>query len=60
VKLMTDASEAKSWRGSTLRHEPDPNAQARYRELLALRREVYSGVKSVFPALARFRAPEDD
>lgn len=60
VKLLSDANEAKGWRGSTLRHEPDPTAQARYRELLGLRREVYSGVKSVFPALARFRGPADD
>lgn len=60
VKLLNDANEAKSWRGSTLRHEPDPASQSRYRELLALRREVYSGVKSVFPALAKFRAPDTD
>lgn len=56
--LLKDASEARSWRGSTLRHEPSPAAHARYRELLGLRREVYSGVKSVFPALARFRTPD--
>ena len=60
VKLLSDANEAKSWRGSTLRHEPDPVAGARYRELLALRREVYDGVKTVFPRLAKFRQADDD
>ena len=55
--LLADASEARTWRGSTLRHEPNPIAHARYRELLGLRREVYSSVKSAFPALARFRTP---
>jgi xylulokinase len=60
AKLMTDANEARAWRGSTLRHEPNPVAQARYRDLLALRREVYTGVKHVFPSLSRFRTEGAD
>ena len=53
--LLSDASEARSWRGSTLRHEPDPRAHSRYRDLLALRRQVYAGMKGVFPELTRLR-----
>ena len=38
----------------------DPEYGARYRELLSVRRDVYSGVKDIFPKLARFRSPDDD
>jgi xylulokinase len=49
------ASDARTWRGSSVRHDPDKKAHARYRELLRLRREAYAGLKSVFGSLAAYR-----
>lgn len=49
---LASASEARAWRGSSVDHEPDPRAHARYRELLALRREAYAGLKDVYARLA--------
>ncbi|MDB4941078.1 MAG: Xylulose kinase, partial [Labilithrix sp.] len=39
------------WRGEVVRHEPDPSAHARYRELLALRRASYAGLREVYAGL---------
>lgn len=49
---LSSASDARAWRGEQIRHEPDAAAHARYRELLALRRESYDGLKGVFAKLA--------
>ena len=48
---LSSASDARAWRGEQIRHEPDAAAHARYRELLALRRESYEGLKGVFAKL---------
>ncbi|MBX3202238.1 MAG: hypothetical protein KF894_29175 [Labilithrix sp.] len=48
-------TDARAWRGSSVRHEPDARAHARYRELLALRREAYAGLRPVFAGLAATR-----
>jgi sugar (pentulose or hexulose) kinase len=53
-------NEARSWRGSVVRHEPRPKNTARYRELLALRREAYRGLRPVFSGLAPLRATPDE
>lgn len=50
--VLRSPNEARSWRGSSLRHEPNGEIHRRYRELLALRREAYAGLKSVFAGLA--------
>jgi len=50
---IASASAARQWRGPTVRHTPDAAAHARYRELLTLRREAYSGLKPVFAGLLR-------
>jgi xylulokinase len=47
--------EARSWRGSAVRHEPHAPSHERYRELLALRREAYAGLKPVFAGLSKHR-----
>ena len=49
------ASDARAWRGSTVTHEPNAQAHQRYRELLALRRQAYAGLKPVFAGLATHR-----
>ncbi|HVH47514.1 MAG TPA: FGGY family carbohydrate kinase [Labilithrix sp.] len=48
-------SDARTWRGSAVRHEPNPKAHERYRALLALRRQAYEGLKPVFAGLAGHR-----
>lgn len=48
-------ADARAWRGASVRHEPDPRAHARYRELLALRRGAYAGLRPVFAGLAALR-----
>jgi xylulokinase len=53
--VLGRAEDAKAWRGPLVRHEPDPAAHARYRELLGLRREAYAGLKGVFAQLAARR-----
>lgn len=50
---LKSADDARAWRGEQVRHEPDVNAHARYREMLALRRETYQGLKGVFARLSR-------
>jgi xylulokinase len=50
------ATDAKAWRGSVLSHEPDLAVHRRYRELLALRRQAYAGLRPVFSGLGRLRA----
>lgn len=50
---LSSAEDARSWRGEQVRHEPDAAAHARYRELLALRRESYEGLKGVFARISR-------
>ncbi len=52
---LASASDARKWRGSSVRHDPDPRAHDRYRELLALRRQTYAGLKPVFAGLAAYR-----
>jgi xylulokinase len=52
---MKSAKDALAWRGSSVKHEPNPNAHARYRELLGLRRESYAGLKRVFGELSKHR-----
>ncbi len=51
VGVFGDAWAARAWRGATVRHVPDPAATARYRERLAVRREIYAGLRGVFPKL---------
>lgn len=51
VGVFRDAGAAKAWRGVTLRHEPDAEATASYRERLAARREIYAGLRGIFPKL---------
>ncbi len=58
VGLLEDASEARAWRGETIRHEPNAVAHAIYRERLAIRRQVYEGLKGAFGELARSRTEE--
>ena len=53
--LLGSVDDARSWRGAMVRHEPDLAAHARYRELLALRRQAYEGLRDVFLGLAAFR-----
>jgi xylulokinase len=53
--VLGSADDARAWRGVVVRHEPDMAAHARYRELLALRRETYTGLKSVYAGLAAMR-----
>ena len=54
--VLGSVDDARSWRGETIRHEPDLAAHARYRELLGLRREAYAGLRGVFSGLGSFRA----
>lgn len=49
---LRSATEARSWQGPLVHHAPTPAAHARYRELLALRREAYAGLRPVFAGLA--------
>lgn len=51
IGALATAADARRWRGSTIRHEPDPTAHARYRELLALRRQAYESLRPVFAGL---------
>jgi xylulokinase len=53
--VLGSAEDARAWRGAVVTHEPDAAAHARYRELLALRREAYAGLKSVYAGLAAMR-----
>jgi xylulokinase len=52
---LRSVKDARTWRGSSVRHEPDAKAHARYRELLGLRRQAYAGLKPVFAGLAALR-----
>jgi xylulokinase len=52
---LRSANDARTWRGSSVRHEPNTNAHQRYRELLVLRRQAYAGLKPVFAGLAKHR-----
>ena len=54
--VLGSIADARAWRGEVVRHEPNQAAHARYRELLALRREAYAGLRGVFVGLAAFRA----
>jgi len=53
--VLGSVEDARSWRGEMVRHEPDLAANATYRELLALRREAYTGLKDVFLGLGALR-----
>jgi len=55
IGALRSANDARTWRGSSVRHDPDLRAHARYRELLALRRQAYAGLKPVFKGLAQHR-----
>lgn len=52
VGMFRDATVARAWRGPTVRHEPDPAATARYRAHLAIRREIYAGLRAPFAKLS--------
>ena len=52
---VRSASDARTWRGSTVKHAPDPKAHERYRALLPLRRQAYAGLEPVFADLASHR-----
>jgi xylulokinase len=49
---LASASDARSWRDASVRHEPDARNHERYRALLELRRQAYTGLKPVFFGLA--------
>jgi xylulokinase len=49
---LASPAEARSWRGEVVRHEPASDATRRYRELLAVRRDVYAGLRGAFARLA--------
>lgn len=51
--VLADPNVSKEWRGALVRQHPDPAKTARYRELLAIRRRAYEGLRDVFPALSR-------
>lgn len=53
--VLGKAEDARAWRGELVSHVPNAPAHARYRELLALRRETYSGLRDVFAGLAALR-----
>lgn len=53
--VLATAADAREWRQTPTRHEPDPKAHARYRELLEIRREAYGGLRGVFGKLAGVR-----
>lgn len=53
--VIATADDARAWRGDLVRHEPNQAAHARYRDLLALRRAAYAGLKGVFSGLAALR-----
>ncbi len=53
--VLAEASDARAWRGETVRHLPDPSAHARYRALLDVRRASYAGLKGTFASLAQMR-----
>ena len=54
--VLGTADDARAWRGEMVRHEPDPVAHGRYRELLGLRRDAYAGLRGVFLGLGSLRA----
>ena len=54
--VLGSAEDARAWRGALVRHEPDLAAHARYRELLVLRRDAYTGLRGVFAGLAALRS----
>ena len=49
--VLRSAEEARSWRGSSILHQPDLARTRRYRELLAIRREAYRGLEPVYGQL---------
>ena len=55
IGALRSASDARTWRGSSVKHDPNMKAHERYRELLTLRRQAYTGLKPVFKGLARHR-----
>jgi xylulokinase len=52
LKSITDA---RTWRGSSVKHDPNPKAHERYRDLLKLRRDSYAGLKPIFQGLSKHR-----
>ena len=53
--VFAKPGDARGWRGALLNHEPNAAAHARYRELLALRRAAYAGLRGVYEGLAALR-----
>ncbi len=53
VGLIEGPEAARAWRGPVVEHVPDLARTARFRELLAWRREAYAGLRGVFHALGR-------
>lgn len=52
---LRSPEEARAWRRSSVKHEPDSRAHERYRERLVLRREAYAGLRPVFAGLTERR-----
>lgn len=55
IGVLKSISDLRSWRGSAVKHDPNPHAHARYRDLLHVRRASYEGLKPIFHSLARHR-----
>lgn len=51
--VFTSADASRAFRGETLHHVPSPSATARYRELLAIRRQTYRALRPTFDSLKR-------
>jgi xylulokinase len=55
IGVLESAADAKKWRGKVVRHSPNAEAHARYRELLPVRRALYESLKPTQAKLASFR-----
>lgn len=55
IGALASAADGKKWRGEVVRHEPDVEAHARYRELLPIRRALYESLRPTQQKLATFR-----
>jgi len=52
---LKSLADTRVWRGSSVKHDPNPKSHARYRQLLQLRREAYEGLRAVFTGLSHVR-----
>lgn len=55
IGALPSAAAVKTWRGESLRHEPNAESHARYRELLPLRRKLHASVAPIQKDLAKLR-----